>query len=62
MQSLMFSLSETIVAMADFYYIFLKQKEKAPRNKNRNNGLCNMKSRVNHFLQSCSEFLKILFF
>lgn len=43
----MLLLSEVIVGMADFFYIFLNQKEKLPRNKNRNNALYNMKNTVN---------------
>ena len=47
MQSLMLLLPEVIVGMDDFLYIFLNQKEKPPRNKNRNSALCNMKNTVN---------------
>lgn len=47
MQSLMLLLSEVIVGMDEFLYIFLNQKENPPRNKNRNSALCNMKNTVN---------------
>ena len=61
MQSLILSLSERIETLAEFYHVFLRQKENPWEMKKINNAFGQMKNAVNHFHQSCSKFLKYLF-
>ena len=52
-------ISRTIEAIAEFYDVLLKQKEKGPKNEKRKDAFCIIKSSVNYFLRSCSKTLKV---